>query len=1150
MFLTITVTAQTPPAPAPIAPPTDKKADPKRPEKAEQEPRPVEQELQKQQAQSKDAPAPQPPAESPVDAKDSALSAAGLPVSDSAKKDEKPKWNVSEPPGPKSDVNIDVRNGTWLSLDVSPDGKEIVFDLLGDLYTMPIGGGEAKALTSGIEWDMHPRYSPNGRWIAFTSDRAGGDNIWYVNRDGSNPKQVTKETFRLVTQPAWSPDSEYIVARKHFTSERSLGAGEMWIYHRSGGGGLQLTKRPNDQKDAGEPVFSTDGRYVYFSQDTTPGKVFEYNKDPNKQIYVIQRYDRESGELEAFVTGPGGSIRPTPSPDGKSLAFIRRVRGKSVLYVMDLDSGRETPLYDRLERDMQETWAIHGVYPSMAWTPDNRSIVFWAAGTFHRIDVASKSVSDIAFHATGKRTIQEAVRFPIEVAPKEFAVKMIRWPRVSPNGKQVVYSAMGQLYLRDLPNGAPRRLTKQSDHFEYYPAWSRDGKSIAYVTWNDETQGAIRIASATTGESRVITDKPGHYIEPAFSPDGGKLAYRVVSDGFLVPSTGASRQTGIYIVPTAGGKPMRVTKDGVTPHFGASNDRLYFTTYEDEDKRSLRSISLRAGDLDGRDERTHLTSDAAVEMYVSPNGKWIAWNERFNAFVAPFVATGKNVDIAPDMKSLPMAKVSKDSGDFIDWSGDSSQLHWSVGPELFSRDLKDAFSFLDGAPEKPGDGPEKGINIGMNVPYDVPSGRLAFTGARIVTMRGDEVIENGTVVVNGNRIEQLGAASSVTIPAGAKVIDAAGKTIIPGLVDVHWHGGMGANEIIPQQNWIHYAALGFGVTTIHDPSNNTTEVFTAAEMARRGMITAPRIFSTGTILYGAKGSFKAEVDSLDDALSHLRRMKAVGAYSVKSYNQPRRDQRQQIIEAARQTQMMVVPEGGSLFEHNMSMVVDGHTGVEHSIPVEKIYDDVRQLWGKSKTGYTPTLIVGYGGNWGENYWYQKTNVWEDARLSTFVPRRILDSRSRRRVMVPEDEHNHFRNAAVTNELLKSGVNVQLGAHGQREGLGAHWELWMFVHGGMTPLQALRAGTLAGARYLGMDHDIGSLEPGKLADFAVLDANPLTDIRNSESVHYTVVNGRVYDAATMNEVGNHPRTRGKFFFEMPGMETWGAAATAASAHDQD
>ena len=397
-------------------------------------------------------------------------------------------------------------------------------------------------------------------------------------------------------------------------------------------------------------------------------------------------------------------------------------------------------------------------------------------------------------------------------------------------------------------------------------------------------------------------------------------------------------------------------------------------------------------------------------------------------------------------------------------------------------------------------------------------------------MEGDKVIEKGTILVEGNRITAVGEEFEVKIPGDAYVMDCGGKTIIPGLVDVHAHLGNSGNGISPQQQWSYFAHLAYGVTTTHDPSSSTEMVFNQSEMVKAGRLIGPRIYSTGTILYGADGDFKAVVNSLDDARSHLRRLKAVGAFSVKSYNQPRRDQRQQVMQAARELEMNVYPEGGSFFYHNLNQMVDGHTGIEHSIPVSPVYKDVIQLWGASETGYTPTLIVGYGGIWGENYWYQKSEVWKNERLLTYYPRRLLDARSIRRMMIPDEDFGHVGNAETAKELAEGGVQVQLGAHGQLHGLGAHWELWMIGQGGFSNLEALRAGTLWGAEYIGMDKDIGSLEVGKLADLVVLDANPLEDLTNTEFVDYVMLNGRLYDSANMNEVGNYNTPRKKFFWE--------------------
>ena len=488
----------------------------------------------------------------------------------------------------------------------------------------------------------------------------------------------------------------------------------------------------------------------------------------------------------------------------------------------------------------------------------------------------------------------------------------------------------------------------------------------------------------------------------------------------------------------------------------------------------------------------------------------------------------KPVTVSPTQKNLPIRRVSEDAGDYLHFSGDSQRLHWTLGSTLYQAEIG---AFDDAEP------PTATLlaELGFEFETDRPEGSIAFEGARIITLAGDrsdEVIESGTLVVSGNRIHAVGPASDITLPAGTHRIDARGTTIMPGLIDAHWHGSQGTLEIQPETNWQNLASLAYGVTTAHDPSNDTSTFFAASELQRSGQILAPRLFSTGTILYGAEGDIRAQVETLDDARRHLRRLEAAGAFSVKSYNQPRRDQRQKIVAAARDMEMLVVNEGGALFQHNMTMIVDGHTGIEHSLSVEAIYDDVVQLWSQTEVGNTPTLGVAYGGIFGERYWYQHTNVWEDERLLSFVPREIVDAASRRRMMAPEEEYNHVQIARVVKKLHDAGVSIQLGAHGQREGLAAHWELWMFEQGGMSPLESIRVGTLQGARYLGVDNHLGSLEAGKLADLVVLGSNPLEDLRASTNIRFVMVNGRLYDAATLNEIGNSPRTRGRLWFEEP------------------
>ena len=397
-------------------------------------------------------------------------------------------------------------------------------------------------------------------------------------------------------------------------------------------------------------------------------------------------------------------------------------------------------------------------------------------------------------------------------------------------------------------------------------------------------------------------------------------------------------------------------------------------------------------------------------------------------------------------------------------------------------------------------------------------------------MDGDEVIERGTIVVTDNQISAVGADGTIAIPDGALEFDASGKTIMPGIIDVHAHMGYGILDINPQKEWRYFANLAYGVTTTHDPSASTHTVFSQAEMIEAGEMVGPRVFSTGFILYGATNADMAEINSYADALSHVRRLKSLGAISVKSYMQPKRSQRQWVIRAAAAEEMLVMPEGGGDFPATMGMLMDGHSGIEHSLSVGQIYNDVVSLFAATRAGYTGTLLVAYGGQEGEKYFYQRDDVWKNDKLQSFFPPRQIDARARRRIMSADDDYNHMLVAAGQRKIVEAGGLVTLGAHGQLQGLGAHWELRAIASGGMDAHDALRVATINGAEYLGMEDHLGSLEAGKLADFIVLDDNPLTDVRHSESVRMTIVNGVVYDADTMNELWPEPRERGRFHFQ--------------------
>lgn len=1068
-----------------------------------------------------------------------------------AKADE--SWSVEAPKGAViKQVPIKTDEGTWMDVDVAPDGQTLAFTLLGDIYTMPISDGTPKRIAEGLAWEVQPRFSPDGTRIAFTSDRGGGDNIWVMNLDGTDKRQVTKEDFRLLNQPTWSPDGRFIAAKKHFTTERSAGTGEIWLYHVSGGGGVQVVERANErlQKELGEPVFAPDGSAIYYTRNTTSGPIFEYAQDSNAGIFAIERKDLATGEVSTAVSGYGGAVRPAPSPDGKQLAFVRRDKDQSQLWVKDLAKGREQMIYGALDLDVQETWAVTGVYPNIDWLPDSSGIVFWAGGKLNRVNRDGSAHAVIPFSVNDTRGVASAPHPVIDVAPDTFTTSMPRFATLSADGSRVVFESLGKLHGKSARGkDAPAPLTGDADGaIEAFPAFSRDGSQLAYVRWSDAKLGEIIIADAMGQNRRVLTG-PGHFGNLAFSPDGTMIAFEKREGGYLT-SADYSEGAGIYVMSLGGGEPRLVTRDGANPQWGAASDRLFMLGREGG------GLALVSTDLSGEAKRVHAKGDLANDLRIAPDGRTIAFRQNYQVFAMPVVPGGKPVDVGEKGGSLPVTKVSTGGADYLGWANGGATLFWSIGPSLQSAQVSE---FFPAAPKAETDKsavytpPTMGIPLGVTVQKAKPVGTTVITGARVLTMRAglgaDDagVIANGMIVIEGDRITGVHDATTVRIKfaEGTRFIDASGKTIMPGLIDAHAHGAYGIGDLIPEQNWALLQDLALGVTTVHNPSSQASTVFATAERQRAGLMLGPRIFSTGEIIYGAKApDVYARIDTYDDALAHVRRIKAQGGISVKNYNQPRREQRQMVARAAAAENMLVVAEGGSLFGMDMNLVADGNSTIEHNVPVDVFYEDVLQFFGQSNSNYTPTLVVTYGGLAGDPYWRQAMDVF-DHPLMVHTPPKALLAETGRRVKAPEWSFVDDNNAREARKLAQRGVKVSIGAHGQQAGIGAHWELWSFARGGMSPVEALKAGTIASAQSLGMAKDIGSIEVGKLADLVILSDDPSVDIANSDNIEQVMLGGRLYDAKTLNEVGTGDAKRHPYWWEANGGKGAGGSAEATA-----
>src|SRR5258706_11520093 len=563
-------------------------------------------------------------------------------------------------------------------------------------------------------------------------------------------------------------------------------------------------------------AFGKDPRYIWVSGHRGG---FGYNLQ--YPLWQLAIYDRQTGRLFTQTDMYGSAMRPVLSSDGKWLVYATRYDTETGLRLRNLASGDERWLVYPVTRDDQESRFTRDLYPGYAFTPDNQAIIISYGGKIHRVAGPSGQVTDIAFTAKVEQQLGPMVHLPIHIDTTQVLVRQIRNASPSPDGKRIAFSALDRLYVMDLHNGTPRRLTSDSVK-EQVPAWSPDGQWLAFVTWTDEggTLNKIR-ADGRSRPVRLTTDS-AFYDTPVWSPDGARI---VVVKGPRAPRTEEHFAPGYELdwVPAAGGALTKISPINAfgRPHFSRDPNRIYI--YEGPEGL----VSMR---YDGTDRRAHIRAtgytypgpgaepNIADEILISPDSdRVLVTIDNYVYIVTMPVIGGQTPAVSisdPSAAAFPVKRLTMIGGEFTGWTTDGRQAYWSAGRSFLKWDsavadsmdkvkqrtdsiradsLKgDAFKALADSVQKRVRSRSDSlsqqttyqtqrIDVTINVPRDTPRSTVVLRGARIITMKGDEVIQNGDVVVKDNRIVSVGASGSA--PAAGRVIGGGRETLTSGGAD-------------------------------------------------------------------------------------------------------------------------------------------------------------------------------------------------------------------------------------------------------------------------------------------------------------------------------------------------------------------------------
>lgn len=1026
-------------------------------------------------------------------------------------------------------IKFDTDEGTWLSVDIAPDSQRLVFDMLGDLYSLDAAGGQATAITRGMGFDTQPTYSSDGAWIAFISDRSGAENVWAMRPDGSELKQIsTGGDDSVLVSPAWSADGQSIYVSRFLWSADSY---QLWRYDLNGTETLIVPiKSPGQPRDSGKSslgaVASPDGKYLYFAR--RDGTSNEHRVDD----WSIVRRELDSGTEKTLVPAatargraPGAYFRPALSPDGRLLAYATRYEGQTGLRLRNLATNEDRWLAFPIEHDQIHAQSWQDLVPRYAFTRDGRAVIVSRNGKLEKLFIDDGASMAIPFKATVDVQLGPQTRVAIQQDTGPVRARLIQSPEQSPDGKHVAFSSLGHLYVMSLQSGAkPRRLTS-SQTPEFHPSWSPDGKQLTFITWTAKQAGQVWIVAAGGGAPRQIGDIASYYSHPVFTPDG-KSVLVVRSDNQTRLHSSMEfgqhvREAALVALPVEGGT-ARVVATGTfggKPHFSADPTLIYL-----RQAAGLSSVDLTSGELkpavNVQGPNWYFAESLAQvdDSRLSPDGKWVLAIIAQQAHVLAAPAPGQVVDLLNPGREH--RRITEVGADFIEWANGGKTVTWSVGSTFYRRSLADIELNPATGPSWSADAPKRGVASFpaiVEVPRDDPRGSLVLRGARVITMRDSEVIEDGDVLIRDGRIAAVGPRGSIKLPAGTVVRDVTGKTIVPGFIDVHDHVADIRRDVIAMESWGLRARLAYGVTTAFDPSTLSIDMFAYQDLVDAGILVGSRVPSTGTAMF----SFN-RLAGVDEARALLTRYRDhYRTRNVKQYLIGNRQQRQWLIQAAFELGMMPTTEGSLSLKLDLTQIMDGYSGSEHALPTP-LYNDVIQFVARSGTSYDATLQIKNGGPGAQDNFVIRDRPFMDQKYRRFRPDYIAGQQALLREWIEPSTLLYPRIGGDVARIQRAGGVTAIGSHGEIQGPGFHWELEAHVQGGMTPMEALRAGTLGGAQAIGRAAEFGSIEPGKFADLAVLEADPRDGIRRTRNPSLVMKNGRLYDAGSLDELWPTPR----------------------------